>query len=341
MAIDYDNIVPEKIRNIKPSGIRKFFDVAQTIEDVISLGVGEPDFATPWSIRKTAITTLERGKTTYTANSGLMELRSEISKYIKRKNNVEYHPENEIVVTVGGSEAIDAAIRSIVAPGDEVLIVEPCFVCYSPIVTLAGGIPVSIDTKLENDFKLKPEELKSNEKKCREALFADKTVEKAGCKFLFVPGGETRQKSVYEALMKIKDEISDENPVVFIHDGARPFVTTETISLVNRAAKEFGAAAPGLRPVDTQKEIDDNGFIKRHLERSHLISIQTPQAFKFHQILEAHKNADSVSKEYTDDTELWDEFISKQKGESRVKIVIGDPENKKITYQNDLSLLKN
>lgn len=161
MAIDYDNIVPEKIRNIKPSGIRKFFDVAQTIEDVISLGVGEPDFATPWSIRKTAITTLERGKTTYTANSGLMELRSEISKYIKRKNNVEYHPENEIVVTVGGSEAIDAAIRSIVAPGDEVLIVEPCFVCYSPIVTLAGGIPVSIDTKLENDFKLKPEELKS------------------------------------------------------------------------------------------------------------------------------------------------------------------------------------
>lgn len=190
-------------------------------------------------------------------------------------------------------------------------------------------------------FSSSPEELKSNEKKCREALFADKTVEKAGCKFLFVSGGETRQKSVYEALLKIKDEISDENPVVFIHDGARPFVTKETISLVNRAAKEFGAAAPGLRPVDTQKEIDDNGFIKRHLERSHLISIQTPQAFKFQQILEAHKNADSVSKEYTDDTELWDEFISRQKGESRVKIVIGDPENKKITYQNDLSLLKN
>lgn len=194
-------------------------------------------------------------------------------------------------------------------------------------------------------FSSNPEELKSNEEKCRAALFADKTVEKSGCKFLFVPGGETRQKSVYEALQKIKEEVkdenSDDNPVVFIHDGARPFVTEETISLVNRAAQEFGAAAPGLRPVDTQKEIDDNGFIKRHLERSHLISIQTPQAFKFQQILEAHKNADSSSKEYTDDTELWDEFISRQKGENRVKIVIGDPENKKITYQNDLSLLKN
>ena len=190
-------------------------------------------------------------------------------------------------------------------------------------------------------FSSNPEELKSNEEKCKGALFADKTVEKANCKFLFVPGGETRQKSVYEALQKIKDEIADENLVVFIHDGARPFVTEETISLVNRAAQEFGAAAPGLRPVDTQKEIDDNGFIKRHLERSHLISIQTPQAFKFQQILEAHKNADSGSKEYTDDTELWDEFISRQKGENRVKIVIGDPENKKITYQNDLSLLKN
>ncbi len=190
-------------------------------------------------------------------------------------------------------------------------------------------------------FSSNSDELKSNEEKCRVALFQDETIKQANCKILFVPGGETRQKSVYEALLKIKDEIGDENPVVFIHDGARPFVKEETISLVNRAAEEFGAAAPGLRPVDTQKEIDDNGFIKRHLERSHMISIQTPQAFKFQQILEAHKNADSVSKEYTDDTELWDEFISKQKGENKVKIVIGDPENKKITYQNDLSFLEN
>lgn len=190
-------------------------------------------------------------------------------------------------------------------------------------------------------FSANSDELKSNEEKCKAAIFADKNVKNSGCKFLFVPGGETRQKSVFEALQEISSNLKDEeNPIVFIHDGARPFVKAETISLVNRAAQEFGAAAPGLRPIDTQKEIDDNGFIKRHLDRSHLISIQTPQAFKFRQIFEAHKTADSVSKEYTDDTELWDEFISKQKDESRVKVVMGDPENKKITYQSDLELLK-
>lgn len=190
-------------------------------------------------------------------------------------------------------------------------------------------------------FSANPDELKSNEEKCKAAIFADKNVKNSRCKFLFVPGGETRQKSVFEALQKISSNLKDEeNPIVFIHDGARPFVKEETISLVNRASQEFGAAAPGLRPIDTQKEIDDNGFIKRHLDRSHLISIQTPQAFKFRQIFEAHKTADSVSKEYTDDTELWDEFISKQKGESCVKVVMGDPENKKITYQSDLELLK-
>lgn len=190
-------------------------------------------------------------------------------------------------------------------------------------------------------FSTNPDELKSNEEKCRSALFADKTVKDAKCKFLFVPGGETRQKSVFEALKEISSNLKDdENPIVFIHDGARPFLKAETISLVERAAQEFGAAAPGLRPIDTQKEVDDNGFIKRHLDRSHLISIQTPQAFKFQQILDAHKTADSVSKEYTDDTELWDEFESKKKNSGRVKIVIGDPDNKKITYQSDLGLLK-
>lgn len=158
--IDYEKLIPQKVQNIKPSGIRKFFDVAQTIEGVISLGVGEPDFATPWTIRNTAIGVLEKGKTTYTANSGLKELRSEISKYIQKKNNVEYDADKEIIVTVGGSEAIDISIRSLISPGDEVLIVEPCFVCYAPIVELAGGIPVPIQTKIENNFKLMPNELK-------------------------------------------------------------------------------------------------------------------------------------------------------------------------------------
>lgn len=158
--IDYDKVLSKKAVKMKPSGIRKFFDIAQQIEGVISLGVGEPDFKTPWKIRQTAIDTLEKGKTVYTANAGLIELRKEIAKYFKRTINLDYDPNNEIIVTVGGSEGIDIAIRTIVEPGDEVLIVEPCFVCYSPIVTLSGGTPVIIETKAENEFRLTAEELK-------------------------------------------------------------------------------------------------------------------------------------------------------------------------------------
>lgn len=159
--MDYDKIISERCKGLKPSGIRKFFDIAATMDNVISLGVGEPDFPTPWSIRHTAINTLEKKKTVYTANAGLIELRRSIAKYTKRKINVEYDPDKEIIVTVGGSEAIDLGIRSLVNPGDEVLIVEPCFVCYAPIVELTSGIPVSIETKAENGFKLTAEELKS------------------------------------------------------------------------------------------------------------------------------------------------------------------------------------
>ncbi len=194
-------------------------------------------------------------------------------------------------------------------------------------------------------FSENKEELAANEEKCREALFADETVKNCGCKFLFVPGGKTRQASVYEALEKINDELGDENPICFIHDGARPFVSQETVSLTYTAAREFGAAAPGLRPIDTQKEIDANGFIKRHLERANLIAIQTPQAFRFSGILEAHRQAESFSQEFTDDTEIWDKYASKLKDNdgttfSKVKVIIGDPENKKITYQGDLDFLK-
>lgn len=158
--MDYDKIVSKAAREMKPSGIRKFFDIAQTLEGVISLGVGEPDFQTPWKIRQAAIKTLEKGKTTYTSNRGLIELREEIAKYFKETVDTEYDAEKEIIVTVGGSEAIDASIRAMVEPGDEVLIVEPCFVCYAPIVSLSGGVPVPIATKAENKFKLTPEELK-------------------------------------------------------------------------------------------------------------------------------------------------------------------------------------
>ncbi len=159
--MDYDKIISERCKGLKPSGIRKFFDIAATMDNVISLGVGEPDFPTPWAIRRAAITTLEKKKTVYTANAGLIELRKSITQYIKRKIKVEYDPASEIIVTVGGSEAIDLGIRALVNPGDEVLIVEPCFVCYAPIVELTGGIPVSIETKAENGFKLMADELKA------------------------------------------------------------------------------------------------------------------------------------------------------------------------------------
>lgn len=159
--IDYEKILNPSVLNTKPSGIRKFFDIAEKMEDVISLGVGEPDFKTPWHIREAGITSLERSKTRYTSNWGLLELRNEISKFLKRKYSLSYNPENEVLVTVGGSEAIDLGIRSLVCEGDEVIIPEPSFVCYVPIVKMAGGVPVIIDTKEENEFRITADELKS------------------------------------------------------------------------------------------------------------------------------------------------------------------------------------
>lgn len=157
--INYDEILSEKVCDIKFSGIRKFFDIAATVKDVISLSVGEPDFKTPFAIRKEAIRTLEKGKTTYTSNAGLDDLRSGISDYLKNSINTAYDPKKEILVTVGGSEAIDAVFRAILNPGDEVLVPEPSFVCYTPLVTMADGVPVPIETKAENRFKLTPEQL--------------------------------------------------------------------------------------------------------------------------------------------------------------------------------------
>ena len=158
--IEYDKVVSDVIKRIKPSGIRKFFDIAAELEGVISLGVGEPDFQTPWAIRKAAISALEKGKTVYTANAGLIELRKGIAEYLKRRVHLEYNPQNQLIVTVGGSEAIDLGIRSLINPGDEVLIVEPCFVCYAPIVELTGGVPVTIQTTAEDNFKLTAKALK-------------------------------------------------------------------------------------------------------------------------------------------------------------------------------------
>ncbi len=152
-------ILNRAVQNIKPSGIRKFFDIVSEMKDAISLGVGEPDFQTPWHIREEGIYSLERGKTHYTSNTGLKELRETISRYVKRKYNLHYDAAKEIIVTVGGSEAIDIALRAMLDPGDEVLIPEPCYVSYLPCTELAGGTPVSIPLKVENEFKLTVKEL--------------------------------------------------------------------------------------------------------------------------------------------------------------------------------------
>lgn len=149
----------KKIRQIEPSGIRKFFDVANEMEDVISLGVGEPDFDTPWRIREEGIFSLERGKTFYTSNAGLMELRKEICKYLDRKIHVSYDPKTETLVTVGGSEAIDVAMRCMLDEGDEVLIPQPSYVSYLPCAVMADGVPVVVELKNENEFKLTVEDL--------------------------------------------------------------------------------------------------------------------------------------------------------------------------------------
>ena len=159
--IDYDRILnPTVVNDIKPSGIRKFFDIAAGMEGVISLGVGEPDFPTPWHIRREGIKSLENSKTRYTSNAGLIELRREICKYIARRYSVSYNADNEVLVTVGGSEGIDGAIRALVAPGDEVIIPQPSFVCYEPIVRLVGGTPVIVELKAENEFRLTADELR-------------------------------------------------------------------------------------------------------------------------------------------------------------------------------------
>ena len=158
--MNYDQLLAPAAQAMRPSGIRKFFDLAADMPHCISLGVGEPDFKTPWSIRDAGIRSLEQGRTKYTANAGLKELRVEICRYLRRRFELGYEQEN-ILVTVGGSEAIDMAIRALVKPGDEVIIPEPCFVCYEPITQLTGGVPVHIATRAEDGFRLTAEQLRA------------------------------------------------------------------------------------------------------------------------------------------------------------------------------------
>ena len=158
--MDYDRLIAPAAAAMRPSGIRKFFDLAAEMPECISLGVGEPDFKTPWAVREAGIESLEHGRTRYTSNAGLKELRAEIARYLDRRMGLKYDPAKEVLVTVGGSEAIDMCIRTLVQPGDEVIIPEPCFVCYEPITTLSGGVPVHVACHQEDEFRLRADALK-------------------------------------------------------------------------------------------------------------------------------------------------------------------------------------
>ncbi len=159
--MNYDEVLNRRIQGIKPSGIRKFFDILEEMTDAISLGIGEPDFVTPWHIRDAGIYSLERGRTKYTSNAGLLQLRREISAYLERRFQLKYDYKNQIIVTVGGSEGIDLTLRCLLNPGDEVIVPVPSFVCYGPLTEMAGGVPVYVETKEENQFRLTPEELRA------------------------------------------------------------------------------------------------------------------------------------------------------------------------------------
>ena len=159
--MDYDKLIAPAAAAMRPSGIRKFFDLAAEMPECISLGVGEPDFKTPWAVREAGIESLEHGRTRYTSNAGLKELRAEIARYLDRRMGLKYDPAKEVLVTVGGSEAIDMCIRALVQAGDEVIIPEPCFVCYEPITTLSGGVPVHVACQEEDEFRLRADALKA------------------------------------------------------------------------------------------------------------------------------------------------------------------------------------
>ena len=303
--IDYEKIVSKKAKALKPSGIRKFFDIAQQLEGVISLGVGEPDFATPWSIRRTAITALEKGKTVYTSNSGLAELRGAISEYTNKKINVKYNPDNEMIVTVGGSEAIDLAIRAIVEPGDEVLIVEPCFVCYSPIVTLTGGIPVVISTKLENNFRLTANELR------------EKITDKTKMLILPFPNNPTGAVMKKEHLEEIAEVLRGTNIIVLsdeiyselnygedehISIASIPDMKERTI-MINGFSKAFAMTGWRLGYLCAPKEI------VVHMLKIHQYAIMSSPTVSQYAAIEALKNCDADVKKMVNEYDMRRRFL--------------------------------
>lgn len=234
------NPLSDKIVEIQPSGIRKFFDIVSTMKDAISLGVGEPDFDTPWHIREEGIYSLEKGRTFYTSNSGLMELREEICKYVERRFHLTYDPKEEVLITVGGSEAIDLAVRAMLNPGDEVLIPQPSYVSYEPCVVLADGVPVTIQLKEENEFKLTRKQLEES------------ITEKTKILILPFPNNPTGSIMNYEDLADIIDIIIEKDLIV---------ISDEIYSELTYGSKHVSIASfPGMK----ERTILINGFSKSY-----------------------------------------------------------------------------
>ena len=232
------NAISKKIEGIQPSGIRKFFDVVSEMPDAISLGVGEPDFDTPYSVREEGIYALEKGRTFYTSNAGLKELREEISRYLKRKYSLDYDADNEIMVTVGGSEAIDVALRCMVDPGDEVLIPTPCYVSYLPCAIMADAVPKVIELKAENQFKLTRQEL------------LDSITDKTKILILAFPNNPT-------GAIMTREELEELVPVIIEHD--LYVISDEIYSELTYDNKHCSIASlPGMK----ERTVTINGFSK-------------------------------------------------------------------------------
>lgn len=294
--INYDKILSDKAKEIKPSGIRKFFDLANEMDGVISLGVGEPDFKTPWSIREAAIKSLERGKTRYSANAGLAELRKEICNYLDRRFSLKYDPTSQMVVTVGGSEGIDITIRALVNPGDEVIIPEPCFVSYEPIARLCGANVVTIATKAEDNFKLRAKDLKEK--------ITDKT------KLLIFPfpnnptGAVMRREDLEEIAEVLRGTdimvLSDEIYAELTYNGDHVSIASldgmmERTILVNGFSKTYSMTGWRLGYVAGPEEII------RQMLKIHQFAIMCSPTTSQYAALEAVKNCDNEIKKMAEE----------------------------------------
>lgn len=286
------DFINNTVRNLPPSGIRRFFNLAAEMKDVISLGVGEPDFLTPWNIREEAIYSLEKGRTVYTANAGLMELRKELSHYLKRKYGLEYDPAHQLLVTVGGSEAIDAALRAMVEPGDEVLIPEPSFVSYKPCTVMAGGTPIVVPLKGDKEFKLTVEDL--------EPLVSEKT------KILIFPypgnptGAVMRREDMEELCRWICEKdlfvLSDEIYAELTYEGKHTSIASmpgmyERTLVINGFSKAFSMTGWRLGYAAGPKDLLEQ------MTKIHQFAIMCAPTTSQYAAIEALKNCDRAVEE--------------------------------------------